>query len=449
MSPSGNRGHRRGPRPSRLSRTARPRPTGPLGNRDFRLLFAGRCVSLLGDGAFLVALAWETYTLSDAPTALSLLGIAMTVPLIALLLLGGVVSDRYDRRRVMLLADLVRAALLALLAALAASGELQLWQMMAIVAVYGAAQAFFDPASDAILPELLAETQLGRANALEQFARPLALRLAGPALGGALVGLLGAGAAFGVDGATFVVSAATLWSMSARASAPAGRRDAPLRPATAARQLGEGWVYVRRHVWLWGTFASAAVAYLLFMGPTLVLLPYMVKHVLGGSGMQLGIVLGAGGLGAIACALAMGRSELPSRGIAFVYVVWTLATLAVAAYGLATAMWELMLASLAFNFLETAGTIVWATMKQRYVPGNLLGRVCSLDWLISIGLLPVSLALTGPLSAVLGVRATLVGAGLVGAAATLGGLMLPGMRDIDHAAPAAAEGGVVSLFSGV
>jgi MFS family permease len=415
------------------------RPASPLHNRDFRLLFAGRCVSLLGDGAFLVAVAWEAYTISDTPTALSLLGIAMTVPLITLLLLGGVVSDRYDRRRVMLFADLVRAALLVVLAALASSGELRLWQMMVIVAIYGAAEAFFDPASDAILPELLPESQLGQANALEQFVRPLALRLAGPALGGVLVGVLGAGAAFMADGATFIVSAATLWSMSARACAPARHSDGPLRPALASRELREGWSYVRRHVWLWGTFASAGIAYLLFMGPTLVLLPFMVKHVLGGSGMQLGIVLGAGGLGAVACAAAMGRSELPSRGIAFVYAVWTVATLAVAAYGLATAMWELMLASLAFNFLETAGTIVWATMKQRHVPGGLLGRVSSLDWLISIGLLPVSLALTGPVSAVLGVRTTLIAAGVIGAAVTLGGLMLPGMRDIDRSPTRAAR----------
>src|ERR1700690_2810795 len=96
-------------------------PSSVLRERDFRLLFAGRCVSLLGDGAFLVALAWEAYTLSNAPTALSLLGIAMTVPLIALLLFGGVVSDRHNRRTVMLLADVVRAALLTLLGVLAAS----------------------------------------------------------------------------------------------------------------------------------------------------------------------------------------------------------------------------------------------------------------------------------------------------------------------------------------
>lgn len=307
MSTSGHLGREQGRRSVRL------RASGPLRNRDFRLLFSGRCVSLLGDGAFLVALAWEAYTLSDAPTALSLLGIAMTVPLITLLLLGGVVSDRHDRRRVMLIADLVRAVLLMLLAALAASGQLRLWHMMVIVAVYGAAQAFFDPASDAILPELLPESELGQANALEQFARPLALRLAGPALGGVLVGALGPGTAFLVDGATFIVSAATLWSMSARASV-AGRMDAPLRPVVAGRELREGWSYVRGHVWLWGTFASAAVAYLMFMGPTLVLLPFMVKHVLGGDGTQLGLVLGAGGLGAVACAALMGRSELPSRG---------------------------------------------------------------------------------------------------------------------------------------
>jgi MFS family permease len=405
-------------------------PSSVLRNRDFRLLFTGRCVSLLGDGAFLVAMAWEAYTLSNAPTALSLLGIAMTVPLISLLLFGGVVSDRYRRRHVMLIADVVRAVLLALLAALAASGTLRLWQMMVIVALYGGAQAFFDPASDAILPQLVPEAQLGQANALEQLARPLALRLAGPALGGVLVGVLGLGAAFMVDALTFVVSAVTLWTMSARASAvPVGDEEPHGR---AVREARDGWAYVRGHVWLWGTFASAGIAYLLFMGPAEVLLPFMVKHELHGSGVQLGLVLGAGGLGSMAAAVAMTRSGLPSRSITFIYLVWTLGTLAVAGYGLATAIWELMLASVAFNLLETAGTIVWATLKQRHVPGRMLGRVSSLDWLISIGLLPISFALTAPLSAAFGVRATLIGAGVAGAAATLGGLLLPGMRAVDQ-----------------
>ena len=157
-----------------------------------------------------------------------------------------------------------------------------------------------------------------------------------------------------------------------------------------------GLRYVRSHVWLWATFASAAIAYLLFMGPAEVLLPYIVKNDLHGSAADLGIVFAAGGIGSVGCAVVLGQRGLPRRDITFMYVTWTLATLAVAGYGLASAVWQLMLASLAFNALETAGTIVWATAKQRHVPAALLGRVSSLDWLISIGLLPLSFALTGP-----------------------------------------------------
>jgi len=97
-----------------------------------------------------------------------------------------------------------------------------------------------------------------------------------------------------------------------------------------------------------------------------------------------------------------------------------------------SAAWQLMLACLVFNALETAGTIVWATIKQRHVPSAMLGRVSSLDWLISIGLLPVSFALTAPVAAAIGVRATLVGAAVVGATVTLGALFLPGMREIEQ-----------------
>ena len=105
--------------------------------------------------------------------------------------------------------------------------------------------------------------------------------------------------------------------------------------------------------------------------------------------------------------------------------------MAVAGYGLAAAVWQLMLASLAFNALETAGTIVWATAKPRNVPAELLGRVSSLDWLISIGLLPLSFALTGPVSAALGAQTTLIAAGALGGVVTFAALLLPGMRDVE------------------
>src|SRR3954470_11650113 len=130
-------------RPGGVSRV---RMLSPLRHRDFRLLWSGMCVSLMGDGIFLVAMAWQVYALSNAPTALSLVGIAMTVPTIAFLLLGGVVSDRMDRRRVMLAADLMRGTAVALMAALSLAGALALWHVVALVAVYGAGAAFFGPA---------------------------------------------------------------------------------------------------------------------------------------------------------------------------------------------------------------------------------------------------------------------------------------------------------------
>ncbi len=406
---------------------SRVRLISPLRHRDFRLLWSGMCVSLIGDGIFLVAMAWQVYALSNAPTALSLVGISMTVPTIAFLLLGGVLSDRLDRRRVMLFADLARGLAVGTLALLSITGLVELWHVVGIVALYGAGAAFFGPSFDAIVPDVLPAEELAQANSLDQFVRPIALRLAGPAIGGVLIDAVGVGTAFALDAASFAVSALALLLMRSRTPrAVAGH-------GSVGADIRTGFTYVRRHVWLWGTFAIAAITYLLFMGPAEVLLPFIVKNELGGSASELGAVFAAGGIGSVGCAVIVGQRGLPRRDITFMYVAWGLATFAVAGYGLATSVWMLMLASLAFNALETAGTIVWATAKQRHVPPALLGRVSSLDWLISIGLLPVSFALTGPVSAALGAQVTLVGAGVLGGLITVAALFVPGMRAIEGA----------------
>jgi len=415
---------------------SRVRLLAPLALRDFRLLWTGMCISLLGDGVFIVALAWQVYALSNVPTALALVGVAMTVPTIAFLLLGGVLSDRFDRRRLMLGADVARGLAIGVIAVLSLTGTLELWHMLGLVAVFGAATAFFGPAFDAIVPDVLPASLLPQANSLDQFVRPVALRLAGPALGGFLISGVGVGWAFALNAATFAVSAAALLAM---ARPP---RRAEVGPAgSVTGDIRAGFRYIRGHVWLWGTFGSAAVAYLCFMGPAEVLLPFLVKNDLDGSAADLGLVFAAGGIGSVGCAAIMGQRGIPRRDITFMYLAWTLATVAIAGYGLATSIWQLMLASIAFNGLETAGTIVWATAKQRHVPPALLGRVSSLDWLISIGLLPLSFALTGPVSAVLGVQGTLIAGGVVGGVVTFGALLLPGMRAIegkhDESPPAA------------
>jgi MFS family permease len=382
-------------------------------------------ISLIGDGIFLIAIAWESYSLWNAPAALSIVGIGMTIPTIAFLLIGGVVSDRRDRRLVMAWADGLRAVAVAVLAVLVLMGALRFWELVVLVAVYGVGTAFFMPAFDAILPELLPKSDLPAANALDQFVRPIAMRLIGPVVGGALVAA-STGLAFAIDAATFVACLVAVLVMPRRAG-----RNVEVQTSSVAA-LKEGLRFVRQRVWLWGTLLSAAISYLVFLGPAEVLLPYLVKNELHASAGTLGLVLAAGGVGALGGAAFMGHRGHPRRDVTVMYMTWTIATLAIAGYGIANAAWQLMLVCLVFNALEAAGTIVWATIKQHHVPGSMLGRVSSLDWLISIGLLPLSFALTAPVAAVFGARATLVGAAVLGAAVTLGGFFLPGMRAIER-----------------
>jgi DHA3 family tetracycline resistance protein-like MFS transporter len=396
----------------------------PLRSRDFRLLWAGQTVSLVGDGIFLIAMAWTAFQLWNSPASLSIVGIAMTVPIIGCLLLGGAVSDRFDRRRVMIAADAARAVVVGALAALDLTGSLDFAAFAVLVALYGAATAFFTPAFEAIVPSVVPESELAQANSLDQFMRPGALRLVGPALGGTIVATIGSGGAFAVDAASFLASMAAI----------AAIRPVPAAAATAGSTgaaIADGIRFVRSQVWLWATLVSAAVAYLAFMGPTEALLPFVVKNELHASAAALGLVFAAGGVGAIGAALIMGQRGQPRRDVTFMYACWTLATLAVAGYGLGRSAAQLMIACLVFNALEAAGTIVWATIKQRHVPLALLGRVSSLDWMISIGLLPISYGLTAPVASLVGVRATLVGAAAIGAVVTLGALFVPGMRDIE------------------
>ncbi|HLX21241.1 MAG TPA: MFS transporter [Gaiellaceae bacterium] len=403
----------------------------PLRSRDFRMLWTGQTVSLVGDGIFLIAMAWTAFQLWNSPASLSTVGIAMTIPTIACLLLGGAVSDRFDRRRVMIASDAVRAVAVSAIAALELTGHLNFAAFALLVAFYGAATAFFTPAFESIVPSIVPQEDLAQANSLDQFVRPGALRLVGPALGGVMVASTGSGGAFAIDAVTFLVSMAAVAAI--RPVVPAG--DVA---ASTGAAIADGFRFVRRHAWIWATLLSAAIAYLAFLGPTEALVPFLVRNDLHASATALGLVFAAGGIGAIVAAFAIGQRGQPRRDITFMYVCWTLATVAVAGYGLGRNVVQLMVACLVFNALETAGTIVWATIKQRHVPGALLGRVSSLDWLISIGLLPVSYGLTAPVATVLGARTTLVGAAVIGSAVTFSALFVPGVRDVEARGPRAS-----------
>jgi MFS family permease len=398
----------------------------PLGIRDFALLWTGMTVSLLGDGIYFVAIAWQVYELSNAPTALSVVGVAWTLPQVLFILLSGVISDRFDRRRVMIVADAVRGLAIAAIGALAVSGELELWHVLVLVAFYGAGEALFWPSFTAVVPDIVPSDLLVEANSLDVFVRTMTARMAGPAVGGAAIGAFGTGGAFLLDAASFGVSALALLAMSSR---PLVARETR---TSAFADVAEGFGFVRSQTWLWGTLVAASITLLCFYGPWEVLVPFVVKNELGGSARDLGFVFGAGGLGAVLSSLVLAQRSLPRRHITFMYGAWTVSGFAIVGYGIATEIWHAMLAALFAGGLGNAGMIVWMTQMQTRVPRALLGRVSSLDWFISLGLIPVSFALTGPIAAAAGARETLVAAGVLSGFITLAFLFLPGMRDTER-----------------
>ncbi|MEA2717835.1 MAG: hypothetical protein QOI99_2152 [Actinomycetota bacterium] len=389
-------------------------------------------VSLVGDGVLLVALAWKVYELSNSPAAMAAVGVAMTVPHVAFLLLGGVASDRLDRRRLMIASDAVRGTVVAILGVLTITGSLRLGHVLVLVVVFGAATAFFGPAFDAFVPDVVSPDRLAQANAVDQFVRPCAHGMLGPAIGGVLIAGGGSGVAFLADAATFAASIAFLSRVRPRAGFAADARDDNPAGSGILGEVREGFRYVRANAWLWATFVAATFAYLLFMGPVDVLLPYLVKNELHAGAGALGAVLACGGVGALVGALAVGGLGLPRRSMTFIYGTWTVATLMVAGYALARVPWQAMVVSFGFGAFEAAGTVVWLTTKQRLVPRDLLGRVSSFDWFISTGLVPLSFAVTAPVAAAIGARGTLLGAGVLGGAVTLAFLFVPGVRDVDR-----------------
>jgi MFS family permease len=396
----------------------------PLRRRDFALLFAGAGVSLVGDGIYTVALAFQVYALDNDPAALSIVLLCNAVGLVASAPWSGVVIDRLDRRMVIVVADAVQLAAVLALGLLSVAGALDVWQCAVASAVLGAGTAFVRPASTALLPAVVAPDEVVAATSLQQSAHHLSIALAGPALGGAIVGLFGPGTALLLDATTFAASMAAV--------ALVHTRDRPVRgdgPSSVVGEMREGWAYVRAHTWVWGALLAACIAVLCFSGPVQVALPYVVKNDWGRDAGAYGLLLAVAGLGAVAASLVFGARGLRRRPVTLMLALWALEGPTMAACALAGDVGVALPFALAYG-VGGAGDTVWFAMLQTRVPPRLLGRVSSLDWLLSMALLPVSFALTGPLAAALGARELLVGASLLGAATTIALLVaLPGLRE--------------------
>lgn len=372
----------------------------------YRRLWIGRTTSLVGDGIAPVALAFAILDLTGSATDLGIVLAAHSIVLIALVLVGGVVADRISPRLAMLGADLTRMVSTGLIAGLLLAGVAEIWELALLYAIDGAATAFFNPASDAIVPQIVPSRRLQEANALLNFSR-WAGKVAGPALAGVLLALGSPGSALGVDAATFAVSAACLWSLSIRG----GRTEA--EDQNFLSDLRHGWREFSSRSWVVAIVASAAITNAIFTPIFLVLGPTVARDSLGGSSSWalIATLFGVGGLlgGAIALSLRPRRPLLVSEGLAFLFFALPIALLAIPSHTVVIALGALISGTTA-----SLSEILYVTVTAQKIPQESLSRVMAYDWFGSLAIEPLGLALVGPLAVAIGISTTLwLGAALI------------------------------------
>jgi MFS family permease len=367
----------------------------PLRLRDFRLVFTGESISLLGDQFHFVALAFLTLQLTGLGLALGTVLMTAAIPRAAFMLVGGAMSDRISPRTLMLASNAVRGLVVAVIATLVLTDSVQLWQLYVLALVFGTVDAFFHPALNTIVPMLVSERQLSPANALVQIMQQLS-GLVGPAAAGVLVAAVHSGPAFAIDAASFAVATTTLLMVHG------GRRAAPVRPGEGAEpadgllaNIGTGIAYVWRDSAVRSLILLVAAINLAFTGPLLVGLPYLANVRFEGGAAAFGIIISAFGAGALGGAVLAGSlRHVPRLGLI------TLVIAAAMGIGLALignvpnvilAAASMGAIGLGAGFLNVR-VVAWL---QARTPEELRGRVMSLLLLGAIGLAPISLAFSG------------------------------------------------------
>jgi MFS family permease len=390
----------------------------PLHERNFRLLWLGRTISELGSTLVPVALSFAVLELTRSASALGLVLTVGFVSRIALLLLGGLVADRFPRHKVMVAADALRAGTQGTVAALFLTGEARLWQLLVLFALYGAGDAFFTPASTALVPETVDQDRLQQANALLSGSQSIAA-VAGPALAGVLVATAGVGIVFAADAVSFAVSTTTLLLLRLQPT----RRVVPGNGLLA--QLRLGWREVTGRTWVWASIAYFAVSNFA-IAPLYVLGPLVAKQSLGGAGAW-GMILTCAGAGSLLGDAAALRLR-PRRALTPGYLLlatWALAPVLLARPYPTTVI--CLAAALGFGALSFSNAL-WFTALQERIPTHCLARVSSYDWLGSRSFQPLGYALAGPAGALVGVPATLLAGAALHASASVAVALTPSVR---------------------
>ncbi len=395
---------------------------GALRERRFRLLWLGQATSTLGDGLVPVALSFAVIkTLDGSPTELGLVLAAHTLPLVLFVLAGGVWADRLPRQIVMLVSDVIRGAVQATIAVLLLSGAAEIWHLAVLIAIYGSAEAFFQPAATGLVPATIGPQRLQQANALLGLSRSMAFVI-GPAIAGVVAATTNPGIVFVVDAATFAVSAASLALLRLSRSRREGERQSFLA------DLKGGWHELVTHTWLWVIVAWASTFLCIVIAPFLTLGPVIAKESLGGAAAW-GLIAAGWGTGSL-CGGLLALRWKPARPM-FVCTIFTLLIApAVALLALRAPAPVIALAQAIGGLGMGLFGALWQTTLQQHVREEALSRVSAWDWMGSFAFLPLGFVLAGPVSNAIGISTTLwVSVGYL-VASTLAVMLVPSVRNL-------------------
>jgi MFS family permease len=397
-------------------------PINPLRERNFRLLFSAQAISLLGSGVAPVALAFGVLRSTGSAVDLGIVLAAREAVMVVLLLFGGVWADRLPRQLIGAVANAVCVLAQAATGLLFLTHTSQVWSLALLAALNGAAIAFWGPASVGLVPSTVPTPALRQANSLLGLARNSS-GVAGAALGGVLVALIGPGLGLEIDAASYLAAALLIWAI----------RTSTIEEAARRRQgvlgdLATGWSEFWSRSWLWGIVVQFALFNMAYVGAVSVLLPVFARRSLGGP-PAYGAIYALAGIGAVIGGLAMLRLA-PARPllVGSAGIVVSLPFFALMALG--APLWGLLLTSLLAGIGVETFSVLWSTTMQERIPRDKLSRVSSYDSFGSFVLMPLGLAAAGPLEAAVGLGPAIWIAFLVMAVPTGLVLLVPDVRSL-------------------
>jgi predicted MFS family arabinose efflux permease len=396
----------------------------PLRAPAFRRYFAGTAASNLGNAFTAVALAFAVLEATGSVAAVGLVLAATRLPLLLFLVAGGVVGDRLPRRLVMLTCDGVRAVVQAGAALLLALGRATLWELLVLFAVHGLAQAFFQPASAGLLPQIVRVEERQEANALLELSRG-AIGLAGMLAGGVVVAVVGPAAALGIDSLTFAVSAAALAGLAVDGAMPA-------RSGSLARDLRDGWHELTRRRWLWIGVVHISLLNVFALVAFFALGPVVASESLGGAAAW-GLI-GAGFAAGMLAGSALALRWRPRRPLVAAFGGIVLAAPQLALLAVAAPAALVSVASVLGGAQASFWGAVWMTTVQERVPDPALSRVTAYSSIGTLALAPLGLAVVGPLAQAFGTGPVLWAGALWIAVSCPIVAFLPAMRAVTRVA---------------